>query len=88
MDKFRYEYGMWIIWDKFIYLSLQAVEISRTDYELSDIDILYAEGITSSNSLASMDFSFPMSAGNSNLDPPYQHDPSLMLGFLIHALIK
>lgn len=55
----------------------RAVEISRTDYELSNIDILYAEGITSSNSLTSMEFAFPMSAGNSNLDPPYQHDPSL-----------
>ncbi|BBH09479.1 extra-large G-protein 1 [Prunus dulcis] len=60
------------------YFLNRAVEISRADYELSDIDILYAEGITSSNSLASMDFSFPKSEGNSNLDPPYQHDPSLI----------
>ncbi|CAL2278862.1 unnamed protein product [Prunus armeniaca] len=59
------------------YFLNRAVEISRTDYELSNIDILYAEGITSSNSLTSMEFAFPMSEGNSNLDPPYQHDPSL-----------
>ncbi|XP_048424605.1 extra-large guanine nucleotide-binding protein 1-like isoform X1 [Pyrus x bretschneideri] len=55
----------------------RAVEISRTDYEPSDMDILYAEGITSSNSLTSMEFLIPPSAGNSNLDPPYQHNPSL-----------
>ncbi|KAM1151938.1 hypothetical protein EV1_034255 [Malus domestica] len=59
------------------YFLNRAVEISRTDYEPTDMDILYAEGITSSNSLTSMEFSIPPSAGNSNLDPPYQHDPSL-----------
>lgn len=69
-----------------MYLSVQAVEISRPDYELSDMDILYAEGITSSNSLTSMEFSFPPTPGNSNLDPPYQSDPSLRLVFMIHGL--
>ena len=71
--------------DSNAYSSEQAVEISRTDYEPSDMDILYAEGITSSNSLTSMEFLIPPSAGNSNLDPPYQHNPSLRLGFVIHA---
>uniref|UniRef100_A0A2N9EQN9 Uncharacterized protein n=1 Tax=Fagus sylvatica TaxID=28930 RepID=A0A2N9EQN9_FAGSY len=52
----------------------RAVEISRTDYEPSDMDILYADGITSSNSLTSMEFSFPKSTQD---DPEYQHDPSL-----------
>ncbi|KAJ8572305.1 hypothetical protein K7X08_008816 [Anisodus acutangulus] len=36
-----------------------AVEISKADYNPSDMDKLYAEGITSSNGVACMDFSFP-----------------------------
>ncbi|MEI4872781.1 hypothetical protein Q8G47_29060, partial [Klebsiella pneumoniae] len=39
----------------------KAVEISQTDYEPSDMDILYAEGITSSNGVACVEFSFPKS---------------------------
>ncbi|KAK7841942.1 extra-large guanine nucleotide-binding protein 1 [Quercus suber] len=55
----------------------RAVEISRTDYEPSDMDILYADGITSSNSLTCMEFSFPKSTQDDSLDPFYQHDSSL-----------
>uniref|UniRef100_A0A7N2MYW9 Extra-large guanine nucleotide-binding protein 1-like n=1 Tax=Quercus lobata TaxID=97700 RepID=A0A7N2MYW9_QUELO len=55
----------------------RAVEISRTDYEPSDMDILYADGITSSNSLTCMEFSFPKSAQDDSLDPFYRHDSSL-----------
>ena len=40
----------------------QVVDISRTEYELCDIDILYADGITSSDGLASTDISFPQLA--------------------------
>ena len=55
----------------------QAVKISRTDYEPSDMDILYADGITSSNSLTCMEFSFPKSTQDDSLDPAYRHDSSL-----------
>ncbi|KAF7840896.1 extra-large guanine nucleotide-binding protein 1-like [Senna tora] len=59
------------------YFLARAVEICKTDYEPSDMDILYSEGITISNSLASMEFSFPESGDEGSLYPEFQHDPSL-----------
>lgn len=53
---------------------LQAVHILRTDYEPSDLDILHAEGVTSSNGLACLDFSFPQSTADENIDTADQHD--------------
>ncbi|KAG5010176.1 hypothetical protein JHK82_018798 [Glycine max] len=55
----------------------RAVEISKTDYEPSDTDILYAEGISLSNSLTSMEFCFPKSNSEDSLFPEYQHESSL-----------
>ncbi|KAG2630437.1 hypothetical protein PVAP13_3KG527300 [Panicum virgatum] len=56
----------------------KAVDISRTEYELSDIDILYADGITSSDGLASTEFSFPqMSLGGQGADEPGPQDTLL-----------
>ncbi|KAG7976116.1 hypothetical protein I3843_06G132600 [Carya illinoinensis] len=55
----------------------RAVEISRKDYEPSETDILYAEGITTCNSLSCLEFSFPKSAQHEFMSPAYQHDPSL-----------
>ncbi|GMJ06981.1 extra-large G-protein 1 [Hibiscus trionum] len=57
------------------YFLERAIEISRTDYEPSDMDILYAEGITSSNGLSCMEFSFPLIEREIAIDG-YQHDPS------------
>ncbi|KAK4437818.1 Extra-large guanine nucleotide-binding protein 1 [Sesamum alatum] len=55
----------------------RAVEISRVDYEPSEMDILYAEGITSSNGVASMDFSFPKSSQDGYMESSDQNDPSI-----------
>ncbi|KAL8476055.1 hypothetical protein ACS0TY_028648 [Phlomoides rotata] len=43
------------------YFLEQAVEILNPDYKPSDVDILYAEHVTSSNGLSCVDFSFPES---------------------------
>jgi hypothetical protein len=57
------------------------VDISRTEYELSDMDILYADGITSSDGLASTDISFPQLALDVRVDESDPHDTMLRLVF-------
>ncbi|KAE8008440.1 hypothetical protein FH972_004953 [Carpinus fangiana] len=56
----------------------RAVEISRTDYEPSDMDILYAEGITSYDTVACMEFLFPKSIRDELVDS-YQSIRSVLL---------
>ncbi|XP_028777099.1 extra-large guanine nucleotide-binding protein 1 [Neltuma alba] len=55
----------------------RAVEISKVNYEPTDMDIMYAEGIALSNGLTTVEFSFPRTNSEENLEPEYQHDPSL-----------
>lgn len=41
------------------------------------MDLLYAEGITSSNGIASMEFSFPKSSQDSYMESSDQNDTSV-----------
>ncbi|CAI0406761.1 unnamed protein product [Linum tenue] len=58
------------------YFLERAADIAMVDYEPSDMDILYAEGITSSRGLSSMEFTFPKSPRDLCDHIGYQHDPS------------
>ncbi|MFQ6623503.1 hypothetical protein Gotur_003576 [Gossypium turneri] len=63
-------------------------EILKTDYEPSDLDILYAEGVTSSNGLACVDFSFPQSSPDENIDTVERHDSLLRLVPILSAHLR
>ncbi|KAJ6366965.1 hypothetical protein OIU77_003363 [Salix suchowensis] len=68
------------------YFLERAVDILRTDYEPSDLDILYAEGVTSSNGLACLDFSYPQSASDDKYDTEDLHDALLRYQLIsVHA---
>lgn len=54
----------------------QAANILSADYTPSDVDILYAEHVTSSNGLSSVDFSFPLLPDENN-DTTDQHQSQL-----------
>ncbi|KAL3350659.1 hypothetical protein AABB24_023205 [Solanum stoloniferum] len=63
-----------------------AVEISKVDYNPSDMDKLYAEGITSSNGVASMDFSFPNPTQDSYMEAVDQYSSSMRYQLIrVHA---
>ncbi|KAK7346484.1 hypothetical protein VNO80_21004 [Phaseolus coccineus] len=68
------------------YFLERAIEILRTDYEPSDLDILYAEGVTSSNGMACVEFSFPQSAPEETIDTADLHDSLVRYQLItIHA---
>nr|KYP65364.1 Guanine nucleotide-binding protein alpha-1 subunit [Cajanus cajan] len=68
------------------YFLERAVEILRTDYEPSDLDILYAEGVTSSNGMACVEFSFPQSPPEETVDTADLHDSLIRYQLItIHA---
>ncbi|KAK7251110.1 hypothetical protein RIF29_34029 [Crotalaria pallida] len=68
------------------YFLERAVEILRYDYEPSDLDILYAEGVTSSNGLACAEFSFPHSAPEETVNTTDFHDSLVRYQLLtVHA---
>ncbi|XP_050205371.1 extra-large guanine nucleotide-binding protein 1 [Mercurialis annua] len=68
------------------YFLERAVDILRPDYEPSDLDILYAEGVTSSNGLACLDFSYPQSASDDKFETDDQHDSLLRYQLIrVHA---
>ncbi|KAH6812609.1 hypothetical protein C2S51_000264 [Perilla frutescens var. frutescens] len=55
----------------------RAVEISRMDYEPSEMDILYSDGITSSNGVASVEFSLPKSSQDGYMESLDQNEPPM-----------
>ncbi|KAI3865618.1 hypothetical protein MKX03_020992 [Papaver bracteatum] len=59
------------------YFLERVVDTSMADYEPTNTDILYTEGLTSSNGLACMDFSFPLSTHDDNIDASAQHEQYL-----------
>ncbi|CAH9088721.1 unnamed protein product [Cuscuta epithymum] len=69
------------------YFLERAVDILKVDYEPSDVDVLYAEGVTSSNGLSCMEFSFPEAANDDNIDSNNQPD-SLLRYQLIRVQAK
>lgn len=57
-------------------MNFQAANVLSADYTPSDVDILYAEHVTSSNGLSSVDFSFPLLPDeDKNNDTNDQYDP-------------
>lgn len=68
------------------YFLERIVDLSRADYEPSNSDILFAEGITSSNGLSCVDFSFPHSTNDDAIDSFDQNESLLRYQLIrVHA---
>ncbi|CAH2076859.1 unnamed protein product [Thlaspi arvense] len=60
-----------------VYFLGRILEISRSEYEPSDMDILQAEGLSSMEGLSCVEFSFPPTSQEDSLETDYQHDPNM-----------
>ncbi|KAF8110389.1 hypothetical protein N665_0085s0114 [Sinapis alba] len=60
-----------------VYFLGRILEISRSEYEPSDMDILQAEGLSSMEGLSCVEFSFPSATQEVSLDTDDQHDPHM-----------
>lgn len=60
-----------------VYFLERILEISRSEYDPSDMDILQAEGLSSMEGLSCVDFSFPSTSQEESLESDYQHDTDM-----------
>uniref|UniRef100_A0A1J3FRY2 Extra-large guanine nucleotide-binding protein 2 n=1 Tax=Noccaea caerulescens TaxID=107243 RepID=A0A1J3FRY2_NOCCA len=60
-----------------VYFLGRILEISRAEYNPSDMDILQAEGLSSMEGLSSVEFSFPSTSQEASLETEYHHDPKM-----------
>ena len=68
-------------------LCFQILEVSRSEYEPSDMDILQAEGLSSMEGLSCVDFSFPSTTQEVSLDTDDQHDPNMKLVLYLFLVV-
>ncbi|KAJ0262776.1 Extra-large guanine nucleotide-binding protein 2 [Hirschfeldia incana] len=60
-----------------VYFLGRILEISRSEYDPSDMDILKAEGLSSMDGLSCVDISFPSTTQEGSLEDDYRHDPNM-----------
>ncbi|CAA7019905.1 unnamed protein product [Microthlaspi erraticum] len=60
-----------------VYFLGRILEISRAEYNPSDMDILQAEGLSSMEGLSCVEFSFPSTSQEESLESEYHHDPKM-----------
>ncbi|KAF8090482.1 hypothetical protein N665_0475s0017 [Sinapis alba] len=60
-----------------VYFLGRILEISRSEFDPSDMDILKAEGLSSVEGLSCVDFLFPSTTQEGSLEDDYHHDPHM-----------